>query len=142
MGVVYQAEDVKLGRLVALKVLPQGLSADPTAKARLMQEARAASFLDHPHICTIYDIEELPTGELVLSMAYCQGEPLSTRIERGPMDVGEALDLAYQVADALAEAHTHGIVHRDVKPANIIVAKSGRLKLVDFGLARCLPPPA
>jgi TolB-like protein/tRNA A-37 threonylcarbamoyl transferase component Bud32 len=135
MGEVYLAEDVRLGRKVALKLLPPHLTRDEAAKTRLIHEARAASLLDHPHICTVYDIEELPTGELLLAMAYCDGETLRTRLSRGPLPVDEAVELACQMADALAEAHAHGIVHRDIKPANAMVTKTGRLKLVDFGLA-------
>ena len=135
MGEVYEAEDVRLGRHVALKLLPSGLTRDPDAKARLVHEARAACLLDHPHICTVYDIEELDTGEILLAMAYCDGEPLSAHIARGPLPVAAALDYACQVADALAEAHARGIVHRDVKPANLMVTASGRLKIIDFGVA-------
>jgi TolB-like protein len=135
MGEVYLAEDVRLGRKVALKLLPPDLSRDTAAKTRLIHEARAASLLDHPHICTVYDIEELPTGQLLLAMAYCEGETLRTRLTRGPLPVAEAVELACQMAEALAEAHARGIVHRDIKPANAMVTKSGRVKLVDFGLA-------
>jgi eukaryotic-like serine/threonine-protein kinase len=135
MGEVYLAEDVRLGRKVALKLLPAHLTRDEAAKTRLIHEARAASLLDHPHICTVYDIEELPTSELLLAMAYCDGETLRTRLSRGPLPVDEAVELACQMADALAEAHAHGIVHRDIKPANAMVTRTGRLKLVDFGLA-------
>jgi serine/threonine-protein kinase len=136
MGEVYLAEDLRLGRKVALKLLPPELTRDAAAKSRLMHEARAASLLDHPHICTVYDIEELPTGRLLLAMAYCEGETLKARLARGPLPAAEAVDLACQVAEALAEAHARGIVHRDIKPANAMVTRSGRLKIVDFGLAR------
>jgi len=135
MGEVYLAEDLRLGRKVALKLLPPDLTRDEAAKARLIHEARAASLLDHPHICTVYDIEELSSGQLLLAMAYCDGETLRTRLTRGPLPVGEAVELACQMAEALAEAHAHGIVHRDIKPANAMVTRTGRLKLVDFGLA-------
>lgn len=135
MGEVYLAEDLRLGRKVALKLLPPELTRDGTAKARFMREARAASLLDHPNICTVFDIEELPAGQLLLAMAYCEGESLKTRLAPGPLPVEEAVDLACQMAEGLAEAHAQGIVHRDIKPANVMVTKSGRLKLVDFGLA-------
>jgi serine/threonine-protein kinase len=135
MGEVYLAEDLRLGRKVALKLLPPDLTRDEAAKTRLIHEARAASLLDHPHICTVYDIEELSSGQLLLAMAYCEGETLRTRLARGPLPVEEAVELACQMAEALAEAHARGIVHRDVKPANAVVTKTGRLKLVDFGLA-------
>jgi len=135
MGEVYLAEDLRLGRKVALKLLPPDLTRDEAAKTRLIHEARAASLLDHPHICTVYDIEELPAGQLLLAMAYCEGETLKARLARGPLPVAEAVELACQMAEALAEAHAHGIVHRDIKPANAMVTKTGRVKLVDFGLA-------
>ncbi len=135
MGEVYLAEDLRLGRRVALKLLPPDLTRDEAAKTRLIHEARAASLLDHPHICTVYDIEELPTGQLLLAMAYCEGETLKTHLARGPLPVEEAVELACQMAEALAEAHARGIVHRDIKPANAMVTKSGRVKIVDFGLA-------
>jgi serine/threonine-protein kinase len=135
MGEVYLAEDLRLGRKVALKLLPPDLTRDAAAKARLIREARTASLLDHPHICTVHDIEELPTGQVLLAMAYCEGESLKRRVARGPLPVGEAVELACQMAEALAEAHAHGIVHRDIKPANAMVTRTGRVKLVDFGLA-------
>lgn len=135
MGEVYLAEDLRLGRKVALKLLPSDLTRDEAAKARLIREARTASLLDHPHICTVYDIEELSTGQLLLVMAYCDGVTLKTRLEQGPLPIEEAVGLACQMAEALIEAHSRGIVHRDIKPANAMVTKSGRLKLVDFGLA-------
>jgi len=136
MGEVYLAEDTHLGRKVALKVLPPDLTRDECAKARFIREARSASSLDHPNVCTVYDIEEMPDGRLVLAMAYCEGESLKAHLARGPLPIAEALDLAAQVADGLAEAHARGVVHRDIKPANVMVTKTGRVKIVDFGLAR------
>jgi TolB-like protein/Tfp pilus assembly protein PilF len=136
MGEVYLAEDLKLGRQVALKFLPREMTRDGQAKARFVREARAASILDHPNVCTVYDIEETSEGQLLLAMSYCEGETLKARMERGPMPVAEAVDLAAQMASGLAEAHARGVVHRDVKPANAIVTKGGRLRIVDFGLAR------
>ncbi len=136
MGEVYLAEDLRLGRKVALKLLPPELTRDAAAKTRLIHEARAASLLDHPHICTVYDIEELPAGRLLLAMAYCEGETLKVRLARGPLPAAEAVELACQMAEALGEAHARGVVHRDIKPANAMVTRSGRVKIVDFGLAR------
>jgi len=136
MGVVYKAEDTRLKRAVALKFLPFSLLQDAAAKERLIHEAQAASALDHPNICTIHEIEETADGELFLAMAYYEGETLKDRIARGPLALDEAVDLMIQVARAVSAAHDAGIVHRDVKPANIIVTKRGEAKLVDFGIAK------
>ncbi len=135
MGAVYLAEDERLGRRVALKLLPPELTRDGEARARFLQEARAASALDHPSICTVYESGETPDGQAYLAMAHYAGETLEARIARGPLPVVDALEIASQVADGLAEAHAHGIVHRDIKPANVILTQSGRVKIVDFGLA-------
>jgi serine/threonine-protein kinase len=136
MGDVYLAEDLRLGRRVALKFLPRELTADGAAKARFVDEARTASALDHPNICTIHEIEETPDGRLMLAMAFCDGESLGTRLSRGPLQAAEAVEIATQVADGLAEAHVRGIVHRDIKPANVMITRTGRVKIVDFGIAR------
>ncbi len=122
MGVVYTAQDPRLDRQVAIKVLTPDLTRDETAKQRFLQEAKAASALDHPNICTIYEINETPDGQLYLVMAYYEGETLKSRIERGPLKVDEAVDIATQVGQGLAEAHGAGIVHRDIKPANLLIA--------------------
>jgi len=135
MGVVYRAEDTRLGRPVALKFLPPTLTPNPRAKDRLLDEARAASALDHPNICTIYEIGETPEGQLYLAMAFYEGETLSRRLARGPLPVAEALRIALQVAQGLAKAHQHGIVHRDVKPANLMITADGIVKVLDFGIA-------
>ncbi len=135
MGVVYKARDRQLGRLVALKFLPDHLSGDHS-RERLLQEARAASALDHPNICTIYELGETGAGELFIAMAYYDGETLNHRIARGPLPPEEVLELAVQIGDGLARAHARGIVHRDVKPANVMVTREGRVKLLDFGLAK------
>ncbi len=123
MGVVYTAHDPRLKRQVAIKVLMADLTRDETAKQRFLQEAQAASALDHPNICTIYEINETDDGQLYLVMAYYEGETLKQRIERGPLALDEAVDIATQVGRGLAEAHGAGIVHRDIKPANLLIAK-------------------
>ena len=136
MGVVYTAQDPRLDRQVAIKVLPPDLTRDETAKQRFLQEAKAASALDHPNICTIHEINETEDGQLYLVMAYYDGETLKERIERGPLALDEAADIATQVGRGLAEAHGAGIVHRDIKPANLLIAKGGVVKILDFGLAK------
>ncbi|HEY2739470.1 MAG TPA: protein kinase [Thermoanaerobaculia bacterium] len=136
MGVVYKAEDTRLERTVALKFLPPELTRDPVAKARFLQEARAASALDHPNICTIHEVGETDDGQLFLAMTCYDGETLKRRIERGALPLDEALDIAKQIAQGLAKAHRLGIVHRDIKPANIIVTADGIVKILDFGLAK------
>ena len=136
MGVVYKAEDSRLQRTVALKFLPPSLTRDPVAKSRFLQEARAASALDHPNICTVYDVGEIDEGQLYLSMPAYDGETVKQKIERGPLPVEEAVDIARQAAQGLAKAHRQGIVHRDVKPANLMVTGDGIVKILDFGLAK------
>ncbi len=136
MGVVYKAEDLRLGRFVALKFLPPQLMRDAEARQRLFAEARAASTLDHANVCTIYDVEELPDGRAFIAMAFVDGETLKTRMERGPIPAPEAARIALQVAHGLARAHQTGIVHRDVKPGNIMITTDGEAKLLDFGIAK------
>lgn len=136
MGEVYKAEDARLKRAVALKFLPFALVQDGEAKERLVHEAQAASALDHPNICTIYEIDETPDGRLFLAMAYYEGETLRQRIARGPMVVDEALNIIVQVARAVSAAHEAGIIHRDIKPANIMLTRRSEVKLLDFGLAK------
>ena len=136
MGVVYTAHDPRLKRQVAIKLLTADLTRDETAKRRFLQEAQAASALDHPNICTIFEINETDDGQLYLVMAYYEGETLKQRIERGPLALDEAVDIATQVGQGLAEAHGAGIVHRDIKPANLLIAKGGTVKILDFGLAK------
>lgn len=138
MGIVYKARDTRLGRLVALKFLPRYLTENEEAKARFVHEARAASALDHPGIAVLHEVGETQEGQLYLAMAYYEGETLKEKIDRGPLPVGEAVDLACQIAAALAAAHDGGIVHRDVKPANVLVSKQGIARLVDFGAAKVL----
>ena len=136
MGVVYTARDPRLKRQVAIKLLTADLTRDETAKQRFLQEARAASALDHPNICTIFEINETDDGQLYLVMAYYDGATLKERIGRGPLALDEAVDIATQVGQGLAEAHGAGIVHRDIKPANLLIAKGGTVKILDFGLAK------
>jgi tetratricopeptide (TPR) repeat protein len=134
MGVVYRAIDRKLGRSVALKFLPQQWSHDEGAKQRFLREAQAASATDHPNICTIHDIATADDGQLFIVMAHYAGETLKRRLEAGPLPIDEALEIATQVADGLARAHAQGIVHRDIKPGNLILTEDG-VRIVDFGLA-------
>ncbi len=138
MGVVYKALDTHLDRHVALKLLPPELTRDDEARERFVLEARAASALDHPNICTIYDIDETPDGQMFIAMGYYEGETLKQRIARGPLPIEEALDIAIQTAKGLTEAHAADIVHRDIKPANVMLAKNGLVKIVDFGIAKLL----
>jgi serine/threonine protein kinase len=138
MGLVHKAQELRLKRPVALEFLPPELTRDPDTKERFMQEAQAASALDHPHICTIHEIDETPDGQLFIVMAYYEGETLKKQIQRGPLKLDEALDIAIQVAQGLQEAHAAGIVHRDIKPANIMLTKGGLAKIVDFGLVKLL----
>jgi tetratricopeptide (TPR) repeat protein/tRNA A-37 threonylcarbamoyl transferase component Bud32 len=135
MGEVYRAEDIRLGRSVALKFPQSKLQHDPEQRSRLMREARAAAALRSPHIAAIYDIGE-HEGSIYIAMEFVDGQLLSSRIEREPLEVREAVNIAMQVAEALEEAHSRGIVHRDIKSANIIVSDRGRVKVLDFGLAK------
>jgi serine/threonine protein kinase len=139
MGEVYLAEDTRLGRDVALKFLPASSQADVDRRGRLLTEARAASALRSSHIAAIYDIGE-HEGAVYLVMEYVEGRVLSSRLSEGPLPIREALDIAEQIADALSEAHNRGIVHRDIKSANVMVTSRGLVKVLDFGLAKFLQP--
>src|ERR1022692_4095323 len=140
MGVVYRALDVRLKRTVAIKVLSPGKHGDGERRLRFLQEARAASALNHPNIVVIHDVNEID-GTHFIVMEYVSGEPLDRILARGPIAVASALRFAHQAADALAKAHSVGIVHRDLKPANVFITTEGRVKILDFGLAKIMDPP-
>ena len=136
MGVVYKAQDLKLDRPVALKFLPSHLTSSEEEKQRFIHEAKAASSLDHNNICNIFEIDKTDDGQFFIAMAYYEGETLDKWIEKKPLPIEEAIDIAIQIAQGLLKAHEKGIVHRDIKPANIMLTKEGTVKILDFGLAK------
>src|SRR5262245_14062776 len=135
MGEVYRAHDQTLGRDVALKLLPDALAADPDRRARLLREARAAAALNHPNICTVYEIGEAD-GHAYIAMEVVDGQPLGVEIAGGPLPLDEVVRIGVQLADALAHAHERGVVHLDLKSANVMITPQRRVKVLDFGLAK------
>jgi serine/threonine protein kinase len=138
MGEVYKARDTRLERTVAIKILPPSVASDPDRRSRFEREAKTIAGLDHPHICTLYDVGD-HQGSMYIVMEHLTGETLAQRLQKGPIPLGQALKIASEIAEALAAAHRQGIIHRDLKPGNVMVTKTGA-KLLDFGLAKLKAP--
>src|SRR3989337_3164582 len=136
MGIIYRAEDLKLKRTVALKILPESFTHDEESKRRFIFEAQNASSLQHNNICTIHEIDETPDGQLFIAMDYYEGETLKSKIGKEMLSLDEIIKIITQIAEGLNKAHKHGIIHRDIKPANIFIIKEGTVKILDFGLAK------
>src|SRR5262249_23053752 len=139
MGEVFLAEDTRLERKAAIKFLPAELAADPERRQRFLNEARAASALNHPHVCVVYDVGETEDGLLFIAMEFVEGQSLGRLVKQGPLEISRVVEIALQVADALDAAHNRRIVHRDIKPANISLNERGEVKVLDFGLAKRMP---
>jgi serine/threonine protein kinase len=140
MGLVFLAEDTRLERKAAIKFLPAEMAADPERRQRFLNEARAASALNHPHVCVVYDVGETPDGLPFIAMEFVEGQSLDALVKQAPLEISKIVEIAIQVADALDAAHNRRIVHRDIKPANISLNERGQVKVLDFGLAKRLPP--
>ena len=139
MGEVFLAEDTRLERKAAIKFLPAEMAADPERRQRFFKEAKAASALNHPHVCVVYDVGETEDGLPFIAMEFVEGKTLDTLVKQGPLEVRQVVEIAVQVADALDAAHASRIVHRDIKPGNISLNERGKVKVLDFGLARRMP---
>jgi serine/threonine-protein kinase len=142
MGVVYKAQDTKLDRIVALKFLPQHLLADKEAEQRFISEAKSASSLDHPNICSIHDINKTEDDQFYIVMGYYTGETLKKKLDAGPLQIDTAINYATQIATGLSRAHEAGIIHRDIKPENIMATDRDEVKILDFGLAKTSNEPS
>src|SRR5215831_19965495 len=142
MGEVFLAEDKRLERKAAIKFLPAQMLVHPERRQRFLNEARAASALNHPHVCVVYDVGETEDGLPFIAMEFVEGQPLDAVLKHGPLEMARIAEIAVQVADALDAAHGLGIVHRDIKPANISLNKRGHVKVLDFGLAKRMPTGA
>src|SRR5882757_6209142 len=139
MGEVFLAEDARLDRKAAIKFLPSEMAADPERRQRFLNEARAASALNHPHVCVVYDVAESDDAQLFIAMEFVEGQSLDALVKQGPLEISRVVEIAVQVADALDAAHSRRIVHRDIKPANISLNERGQVKVLDFGLAKRMP---
>src|SRR3954452_19474875 len=139
MGEVFLAEDARLDRKAAIKFLPAEWAGDPERRQRFLTEAKAASALNHPHVCVVYDVGETDAGVPFIAMEFVEGRSLDALVKQGPQDIARVAEIAMQVADALDAAHGRGIVHRDIKPANITLTGRGQVKVLDFGVAKRIP---